>query len=87
MPMVRALPIHHLMLAVSSCNTPAATRPPLGGRPGKNERPHPSPAHTPDTPSIIMSPDHRPRTQIRLGVGTPSFAIFGSWRSRRWHMT
>lgn len=85
MPTVRALPIHQLMLAVSSCKPPAATRS-LGGRPGKNERPHPSPAHTPDTPSIIMSPDHRPRTQIRLGVGTPLFALFGPQHSRRWHI-
>lgn len=85
MPTVRALPIHQLMPAVSSCNAPVATCC-LGGRPGKNERPHPSPAHTPDIPSIIMSPDHRPRTQIRLGVGTPLFALFGPQRSRRCHM-
>jgi len=70
----RALPINHLMLAVSSSKVPAATRCP-GGRPGKNERPHPSPARTPGTPSIIMSPDPRPRTQIRLVAGTPLFAL------------
>jgi hypothetical protein len=36
----RALPINQLMLAASSCEVPVAT-PPLGGHPGKNERPHP----------------------------------------------
>ena len=76
MPAVRALPINQLMPAVSSYKPPAATRC-LGGRPGKNERPHPSPARTPGTPSIIMSPDPRPWTQIRLGAGTPRFALFG----------
>src|ERR1700739_849065 len=30
----------------------------------------PSPARTSGTPSIIMSPDHRPWTQITLGAGT-----------------
>ena len=65
----RALPMNHLMPAASSSKVPAATRP--GGRPGKNERPHPSPARTPGIPSIIMSPEHRPWTQIRLGAGTP----------------
>jgi hypothetical protein len=35
----RALPITQLMPAVSSRNRPVAT-PLLGGRPGKNERPH-----------------------------------------------
>jgi len=60
---VRALPINQLMPAVSSYKPPAAIRC-LGGRPGKNERPHPSPARTPGTPSIIMSPDRRPWTQI-----------------------
>jgi hypothetical protein len=30
----------------------------------------PSAARTPGTPSIIMSPDFRPWTQIRLGAGT-----------------
>ena len=29
-----------------------------------------SATRTSGTPSIIMSPDHRPRTQIRLGAGT-----------------
>jgi len=86
MPKVRALPTHQLMLAVSSCNPPAATRC-LGGRPEKNERPHSSPARTPGTPSIIMSPDHRPRTQIRPGAGTPLFALFGPQHSRRRDMT
>jgi hypothetical protein len=36
----RALPIHQLMPAASSRNSPVAT-PLLGGPPGKNERPHP----------------------------------------------
>jgi hypothetical protein len=67
---VRALPIDQLMPAVGSRNSPAAT-PMLGGRPGKNERPHPSPARPSGTPSVIMSPDSRPWTQIRLGAGTP----------------
>lgn len=64
----RALPITQLMPAVGSCHDPVAT-PALGGPPGKNERPHPSAARTPGTPSIIMSPDPRPWTQIRLGAG------------------
>ena len=65
----RALPTNQLMLAASSLEFPAATCS-RGGRPGKNERPRPSIARTSGTPSIIMSPDHRPRTQIRLGAGT-----------------
>ena len=64
----RALPIHHLMPAVGSLEPPVG-HPLLGGPPGKNERPHPSAARTSGTPSIIMSPDHRPWTQIRLGAG------------------
>src|ERR1700741_5583225 len=28
-------------------------------------------ARTPGTPSTIMSPDHHPWTQLRLGAGTP----------------
>src|SRR5271157_6613625 len=40
MPKLRALPINQLMPAVSSYKPPAATRC-LGGRPEKNERPHP----------------------------------------------
>jgi hypothetical protein len=87
MPDVRALPINHLMLAVSSCKPPAATRC-LGGRPGKNERPHPPSARTPGTPSIIMSPDCCPWTQIRPGAGTPLSALFGPLTlPRRRHMT
>jgi hypothetical protein len=42
----------------------------LGGLPGKIERSHPSTARTSGTPSIIMSPRTRPRSQIRLGAGT-----------------
>jgi hypothetical protein len=86
MPAVRALPIHHLMPAVSSDKPPAATRC-WGGRPEKNERPHPSPAPTPDTPSIIMSPDRRPWTQIRLGAGTPHLLSSALSTRRRQHMT
>ena len=80
---VRALPMNHLMPAAGSSKAPVATRCP-GGRPGKNERPHPSPARTPGTPSIIMSPDPRPWTQIRLGAGTPLPALNGY--PRRHHM-
>ena len=35
----------------------------------------PSVARTPGTPSIIMSPDDRPWTQIRLGAGTRNVDI------------
>jgi hypothetical protein len=66
----RALPIHPLMPAAGSPAVPVAT-PLLGGLPGKIERPHPfSDPRTSGTPSIIMSPDPRPWTQIRLGAGT-----------------
>ena len=76
----RALPVTQLMPAVSSRKTPVATRCP-GGRPEKNERPHPTLARTPGTPSIIMSPDPRPWTQIRLGAGTPLPDLNGyPWR-------
>jgi len=70
----RALPMNQLMPAAGSLESPVATRCP-GGRPGKNERPHPLTARTPGTPSIIMSPDPRPWTQIRLGAGTPLPAL------------
>ena len=89
----RALPIHQLMPAASSRRFPVATRC-LGGLPGKNERPHPSPARTPGTPSIIMSPDRRPWTQIsslvpfgdaracgKIGRGR-SPSISRPWRAR-----
>ena len=65
MARARVLPTIQLMPAASSRNSPAAT-PVLGGPPGKNERPHPLLARTSGNPSIIMSPDHRPWTQIRL---------------------
>jgi hypothetical protein len=65
----RALPIQQLMPAASSRSVPVAT-PLWGGLPGKNERPHSSAARPSGTPSIIMSPDPRPWTQIRLGAGT-----------------
>ena len=76
MPKLRALPINQLMPAVSSCKSPAATRC-LGGRPGKNERPHPSPARTPGTPSIIMSPDRRPWGPDKAGRQHATLALFG----------
>ena len=66
---VRALLITQLMLAVSSRESPVATHC-LGGRPGKNELPRSSPARMSGIPSIIMSPDLRPWTQIRLSAGT-----------------
>ena len=69
MACARALSTNQLMPAASSCKSPAAT-PVLGGPPGKNERPHPSLARTSGNPSIIMSPDPRPWTQIRLCAGT-----------------
>jgi len=67
----RALPIHPLMPAAGSPGFPVATPAVLGGLPGKIERSHPfSDPRTSGTPSIIMSPDPRPWTQIRLGAGT-----------------
>jgi hypothetical protein len=84
MACVRALPINQLMPAASSRNLPVATRR-LGGRPGKNERPHPSPARMPGIPSIIMSPDPRPWTQIRPGAGTPLPALDGFPQYTRRH--
>ncbi len=79
----RALPITQLMPAASTQDLPAAICF-ADGRPGKNVRPHPSPARTPGIPSIIMSPDPRPWTQIRLGAGTPLPALNGY--TRRHHM-
>lgn len=87
MATVRAMPTNQLMPAASSCKPPAAATRFLGGRPEKNERPHPSPARTPGTPSIIMSPDRRPWTQIRLGAGTPLLLSSALQHSRRPHMT
>lgn len=66
---MRALPIHPLMPATGSRMAPVATLL-LGGLPEKTERPHLSVTRTPGTPSIIMSPDCCPWTQIRLGAGT-----------------
>ena len=68
----RALPIHPLMPAVGSSNSPVATLTPvLGGLPAKIERSHLfGEARTSGIPSIIMSPDLRPWTQIRLGADT-----------------
>ena len=64
----RALPIHPLMPAAGSSNSPVATLTPvLGGLPAKIERSHLfGEARTSGIPSIIMSPDLRPWTQIRL---------------------
>ena len=81
----RALPKHQLMLAVGSSRLPVATAL-LGGLPGKIERQHPSQARTSGTPSIIMSPDPRPWTQIRLGAGTPLSLIGFPQLTRRRHM-
>jgi hypothetical protein len=63
MRLVRALPIVQLMLAVCSRQSPVATAVP-GGRPGKNERPHPSPG-TPHRPS---------RDRTRTGSAHPDKA-------------
>ena len=82
----RALPITQLMPAAGSRGVPVAT-PLLGGLPGKNERPHPSPARTPGTPSIIMSPDPRPWTQIRLGAGTRNASPAPTFSHGRQQMT
>jgi hypothetical protein len=67
---VRALPILQLMLAVGSRKVRVAA-PLLGGLPGKTQRPHPFASPHAGHPSIIMSPDQCPWTQIRLGAGTP----------------
>ncbi len=64
---VRALPIFQLMAAASSRLVPVAT-PLLGGLPGKNERPHPSPHVGHPINHHVAGP--RPWTQIRLGAGT-----------------
>jgi hypothetical protein len=86
MTRARALPTNQLMPAASSRKRPAAT-PVLGGPPGKNERPHPSLARTSGNPSIIMSPDHRPWTQIRLCAGTRNERLSHDVLSREAHMT
>jgi len=65
---MRALSTLQLMPAVSSRKVPVAT-PLLDGLPGKTERPRPL-TRTSGTPSIIMSSDQSPWTQIRLGAGT-----------------
>jgi hypothetical protein len=65
----RALPTQQLMPAASSRSIPS---PPRCGVdfPERMSGRTPSAARTSGTPSIIMSPDHRPWTQIRLGAGT-----------------
>ena len=65
----RALPIHQLMPAASSRKTPVAT-PLCVDFPKRLSGRTPLAARTSGTPSIIMSPDPRPWTQIRLGAGT-----------------
>jgi hypothetical protein len=78
-----AMPIYQLMPAAGSRKLPVAT-PLLGGLPEKIERPHPFSDPLSGTPSIIMSPDHCPWTQVRLGAGTrhvsskPHFLTGGS---------
>jgi len=64
----RALPMIQLMPAASSRQPPDAT---TSGRPGKNERPQPSPG-TPIGHHVAGSHRIDPRTQIRLGVGAHS---------------
>ena len=82
----RALPINQLMPAASSRKIPVAT-PLLGGLPGKTERPHLLTARTPGTPSIIMSPDLCPWTQIRLGAGTRNAVSRTTFSHGRQQMT
>jgi hypothetical protein len=86
MTRARGLPTNQLMPAASSRKAPAATLA-LGGPPGKNERPHPSLARTSGNPSIIMSPDHRPWTQIRLCAGTRDERLSHDVLSPEAHMT
>ena len=86
MPAVRCL-AHKSIDARGQLLQASCRHPLLGGRPGKNERPHPSPARTPGTPSIIMSPDRCPWTQIRLGAGTPRLLSSAHQYSRRQQMT
>ncbi len=66
---VRALPITQLMHAASSRIVPP---PPLCwvDVPERMSGRTPSTARPPGTPSIIMSPDDCPWTQIRPGAGT-----------------
>jgi hypothetical protein len=65
----RALPTTHLMPAAGSCPSPAATPRRVDAPERMSGRALTSPPMS-DTPSIIMSPDPRPCTQIRLGAGT-----------------
>jgi len=83
---VRALPITQLMPAASSRKSPVATRSWVDVPERMSDRTS-SAARTSGTPSIIMSPDHCPWTQIRLGAGTRndvSCTTFPHWRH---HMT
>ena len=82
----RALPITQLMPAASSRIVLSPPRL-LGGCPGKNERPHPLAARTSGTPSIIMSPDYYPCTQIRLGAGTRNTVSRTTFSHGRQQMT
>jgi hypothetical protein len=61
-----------LMLAASSRNSPAATRSRLDILLRMSGRDPLTVPGRPGTPSVIMSPDNRSCTQIRLGAGTPT---------------
>ena len=65
----RALPTNQLMPAVGSRNPPAATLRWVDAPKRMSGRTLRQPAR-PGTPSIIMSPDDCPWTQIRLCAGT-----------------
>jgi hypothetical protein len=82
----RALPITPLMPAAGSrkvlppppCWVDAPER--MSGR-------TPLTARAPGTPSIIMSPDHCPWTQIRLGAGTRNERLPHTFSPGRQQMT
>src|SRR6476619_1070346 len=59
----------HLRSCRSSQEYEEVATPVLGGRSERMSGRTPSAARTSGTPSIIMSPDPRPWTQIRLGTG------------------
>jgi hypothetical protein len=69
------------MFAVGSRTEPAASA--TAGRPLKTERPQ-TPTGT-NTPSIILSPDSRPRTQVRLGARAQSTFPARASRTRTGH--
>jgi hypothetical protein len=82
----RALPTIHLMPAAGSCYPPAATPSGVDAPERMSGRALSSP-HMSGTPSIIMSPDHRPWTQIRLGAGTHRVVSCTTLPHGRQHMT